>query len=442
MPTIHFDTRETAERFVRYASIYTQSEEGVADTPSTACQFDLARLLYRELAEMGASDVRLDEKKCYVYATIPATIPAASKEELAKRADSVVKKRENLAPILGLAAHMDTSNAVDARTHPQIHPRIIEHYDGGRILLNEKLNLSMGPEKFPELAGKAGKTLVVSDGTTVLGGDDKAGITQIMEAASFFLHHRDIAHGTIRIMFTPDEEVGNGTMNMDTEQFAVDYAYTVDGGTVGELEYENFNAASVVVAVQGVSAHPGSAKGIMRNALLAAMEYNELLPKEIPANTEGYEGFYHLEAMKGTADAAELEYIIRDHDRALFEKRKQVMKAAADTLNERYRDTVVTVTTADSYYNMAEKIRPHMHLVENAKRAMEQLGITPVVEPIRGGTDGARMSFMGIPCPNLFTGAYHYHGRNEYVVAEEMVLGAETIIRIMNQYAGYELDAD
>lgn len=427
-------------RFIRYASIYTQSEEGTPDTPSTRCQFDLARLLYRELTDMGASDVFLDEDKCYVYATVPATIPPASLEALAARNDALTKKRENLAPILGLVAHMDTSNAVDARNHPCIRPRVIEHYDGGRILLNEKRKLSMGPEEFPELSSKAGRTLIVTDGTTVLGGDDKAGITQIMEAADFFLRHKDIAHGTIRIMFTPDEEVGNGTLNMNTEHFSVDYAYTVDGGAVGELEYENFNAASALVSVQGISAHPGSAKGIMRNALLTAMEYNDLLPREIPSTTEGYEGFYHLEELKGTADSAAMEYLIRDHSRELFEKRKRIVLEAADTINQRCGDTAVTVTITDSYYNMAEKIRPHMHLIENARKAMEQLGIVPLVTPIRGGTDGARMSFLGIPCPNLFTGAYHYHGRYEYVVAEEMVLGAETIIRILNQYAGYELD--
>ena len=442
MSKIHFDVQETAERFVRYASVYTQSEEGVADTPSTHCQFDLARLLYQELLRMGAADVWLDEDKCYVYASIPATIPSVPKEVLAARPDAAAKRRENLAPILGLVAHMDTSNAVDASGHPAIHPRVIADYDGGRILLNEALQLSMGPEEFPELREKIGKTLIVTDGTTVLGGDDKAGITQIMEAAAFFLQHKDIAHGTIRIMFTPDEEVGNGTRNMDPSRFAVDYAYTVDGGGVGELEYENFNAASAVITVQGVSAHPGSAKGVMRNALLTAMEYNSLLPDELPSNTEGYEGFYHLEAMNGTADTATLEYLIRDHDRALFEKRKQVVADTAQKINARYGSTVVHAEITDSYYNMAEKIRPHMHLIENARRAMEQLGIVPRIAPVRGGTDGARISFLGIPCPNLFTGAYHYHSRREYVVAEEMALGAETIIRILNQYAGYELDTD
>ncbi len=442
MPNIHFTAQQTAERFVRYASIYTQSEEGVADTPSTHCQFDLARLLYQELIRMGAADVWLDEDKCYVYATIPATIPAPPEELLRARPDAAKKKRENLAPILGLVAHMDTSNAVDASGHPAVHPRVIEHYDGGRITLNEALQLSIGPEEFPELKEKTGKTLIVTDGTTVLGGDDKAGITQIMEAAAFFLQHKDIAHGTIRIMFTPDEEVGNGTRNMDLSHFAVDYAYTVDGGAVGELEYENFNAASALITVQGVSAHPGSAKGVMRNALLVAMEFDSLLPKELPSNTEGYEGFYHLEAMNGTADIATMEYLIRDHDRALFEKRKKIVSEAARTINERYGSTVIQAEITDSYYNMAEKIRPHMHLIDNAGRAMEQLGIVPRIAPVRGGTDGARISFLGIPCPNLFTGAYHFHSRREYVVAEEMALGAETIIRILNQYAGYELDAD
>ncbi len=440
MAALHFDKEKIAERFLRYAKVFTQSKEGVADTPSTPCQWDLARLLKKELEEMGASDVVLDEEKCYVYATIPGNIPA-NEEKLSARGDRRKKRRENSAPILGLVAHMDTSDAVDASAHPEIHPREIENYDGGTIVLNEEKNLSMSPAEYPELAGKKGKTLIVTDGTTVLGGDDKAGVTQIMEAAQFLLQHPEIAHGTVRIMFTPDEEVGNGTRNVNMDEFAVDYGYTVDGGGIGELEYENFNAASAHLAIQGLSTHPGSAKGKMRNALLVAMEYNALLPAdEIPAKTEGYEGFYHLEEMHGTADAAEMDYIIRDHDRAKFERRKEVVLDAAKKINEKYGTNVISAEVSDSYYNMEEKIRPHMHLIENAKAAMREIGVEPVVSPIRGGTDGAVMSFRGVPCPNLFTGSYNFHSRYEYVVAEEMALGAETLIRILNKYAGYELD--
>ena len=440
MAALHFDKEKIAERFIRYARVFTQSKEGIADTPSTQCQWDLARLLKKELEEMGASDVVLDEEKCYVYATIPGNIPA-DERKLSTRDDRKKKRRENSAPILGLVAHMDTSDAVDASAHPKIHPRKIENYDGGTIVLNEEKNLSMSPSEYPELAGKRGKTLIVTDGTTVLGGDDKAGVAQIMEAAQFLLQHKEIAHGTVRIMFTPDEEVGNGTRNVNMDEFAVDYGYTVDGGGIGELEYENFNAASAHLTIQGLSTHPGSAKGKMRNALLVAMEYNALLPAdEIPAKTEGYEGFYHLEEMHGTADAAEMDYIIRDHDRTKFEHRKEVILEAVQKINDRYGANVMTAEVSDSYYNMEEKIRPHMHLIENAKTAMREIGVEPVVSPIRGGTDGAVMSFRGVPCPNLFTGSYNFHSRYEYVVAEEMALGAETLIRILNKYAGYELD--
>lgn len=440
MATLHFDKEQLADRLIRYAKVFTQSKEGVNDTPSTPCQRELARLLTRELKEMGASDVVLDEEKCYVYATIPGNIPA-SKEKLVARSDKESKRRENTAPIIGLAAHMDTSDAVDASSHPEIHPRKIENYDGGSILLNEEEHITLRPEEFPELAGKKGKNLIVTDGTTVLGGDDKAGVAEIMAAAEFLLQHPEIAHGTIRIMFTPDEEVGNGTRNMNRDEFAVDYAYTVDGGGIGELEYENFNAASAHITIQGLSTHPGSAKGKMRNALLVAMEFNALLPEnEIPARTEGYEGFYHLDEMHGTTDSAEMDYIIRDHDREKFEHRKKVVLDAAEEINKKYNASVVTADVNDSYYNMEEKIRPHMHLIDNATAAMKEIGVTPVISPIRGGTDGAVMSFLGIPCPNLFTGGYNFHSRYEYVVAEEMALGAETLIRILNRYAEYELD--
>lgn len=435
----HFDKNEIAERFIRYAAIFTQSEEGVADTPSTPVQRDLARVLTRELQDMGAADVVFDEEKCYVYATIPGNIPT-DPEKVAKIPDAQKKRRENTAPILGLVAHMDTSASVDGRGIG-IHPRLIPSYDGGEIVLNEELGIRMSEEDYPDLATKEGKMLVVTDGRSVLGGDDKAGVTQIMEVADFFLHHPEIAHGTIRIMFTPDEEVGNGVMNFDPEQFAVDYGYTIDGSRVGDMEFDNFNAASLHVDIKGKSTHPGDAYHSMRNALLVAMEYNALLPKkETPYHTKDREGFFHVDEMSGTTDHATMEYIIRDHDREKFEARKALAKAAADKLNSQYGEGVVTVTIKDSYYNMLEKIRPQMHLIENAREATRALGIEPVDVPIRGGTDGCTLSYRGIPCPNLGTGAYNYHSRYEYVCVDEMELGAEILLRIMNKYAGFEID--
>lgn len=436
--TKHFDPEVMADRFIRYASIYTQSKEGIPDTPSTSCQRDLAKVLADELREMGASDVYYDEDKCYVYAEIPGNLPAdkCDPKKVEALPDAARKRRTNTAPILGLMAHMDTSAAVDAK---EIHPGKIENYDGSVIRLNETYCLD--PGEYPDLAGRKGQTLIVTDGTSVLGGDDKAGITQIMETAAFFLSHKEIAHPTIRIAFTPDEEVGNGPLNLDLDRFACDYAYTVDGGGLGELEYENFNAASCHVTVHGISTHPGAATGKMRNAALVAMEFVSLLPPmETPYYTQGHEGFFHLEEMEGTCDEAKLFIIIRDHDRKRFEERKQTAAKIADVLNKKYGAGTVDADITDTYYNMLEKIAPHMHLVENAKKAMQDAGIEPKVQPIRGGTDGCVISFRGIPCPNLFTGAHNYHSRFEYVSAQEMALGAETLIRIMNRYAEYEID--
>ena len=433
----HFDKREVAERFIRYASIFTGSEEGVETTPSTACQRDLAKLLYEELLAMGASDVYYDEKNCYVYASIPGNIPA-DPEKTAKSKDAAAKRRENTAPIIGLVAHMDTSDAVRASA---VHPQLIECYDGTDIVLNKELGIVSTTEEFPDLKERTGKMLIVTDGTSVLGGDDKAGVTQIMEVFDFYLHHPEIAHGTIRLCFTPDEEVGNGPLNFDVERFAADYAYTVDGSRVGDLEYENFNAASARIVIHGHSTHPGDAKGVMINAALVAMEFNALLPShETPYYTEGYQGFFHLTDMEGTCDEAKLEYIIRDHDRTRFEERKALMQRAADTIKDRYGNGILDLEMRDSYYNMAEKVLPHRHLIDVAAEAVREQGLEPTTFPIRGGTDGCRLSYMGIPCPNLGTGAYHFHSRYEYVVADEMVEGAEILLRILNKYAAYELD--
>ncbi|MBP3217002.1 MAG: peptidase T [Lachnospiraceae bacterium] len=437
---IFADKNETAERFIRYASICTQSEENVPDTPSTAIQRDLAILLYRELQEMGASDVVYDEEKCYVYATLPGNLPVddAARRKLEGRSDTAAKRRTNLAPIIGLAAHMDTSNAVSAS---EVHPRRVDCYDGGVIQLNEKDGIRLDPAEFPDLKDQVGAMLVVTDGTSVLGGDDKAGITQIMELFRFYLSHPEFPHGTVRLMFTPDEEVGNGTLNVDFEQFAADYAYTVDGSTVGELEYENFNAAGARLVLHGLSTHPGDAKDKMRNALQMAMDFHALLPeRERPEHTEGYEGFFHLISLDGTCDEAHMEYIIRDHDRARFEKRKEQMREAAAEIARRYGEGTIDLMVEDSYYNMAEKILPHPELIEAASKAIKDAGLSVRTQPIRGGTDGCRLSFSGIPCPNLGTGAYHYHSRYEYVSVDEMVKGVEVLARIIGEFAKYQLN--
>ena len=393
------------ERFLRYVAINTESAE--ADTvPSTACQHDLARLLTKELQEMGASHVRYDETHCYVYATIPANC-------------------ETAAPALGFIAHMDTSPAISGAN---VNARCVPGYDGGDICLNEELGIVLSPADFPEMKHYVGQELIVTDGTTLLGADDKAGVAEIMTMAEYLLTHPEIPHGTIQIGFTPDEEVGCGVDFFDVEGFGADFAYTVDGGMIGEIEYENFNAAGARVTIQGRSIHPGSAKGRMVNAILVGMELQSLLPvQENPAYTEMYEGFYHLDSMSGNVETAKLDYIIRDHDREKFEQKKKLFAAACDYLNVKYGEGTVNAVIRDSYYNMKEKIVPHMELIENACAVMNELGIEPIISPVRGGTDGARLSFMGLPCPNLCTGGHNYHGKYEYVCTESM----EKVVKLL-----------
>ena len=429
---------DIGERFIRYASVITQSKEGCPTTPSTPEQRDLAVILRDELEEMGLPEVYYDEEHCYVYATLPGNIPA-DEAKLALLPDRAAKRRENTAPILGLVAHMDT---VDAVAKKEVKPRRICSYDGGDIVLNEEEHVVLSPAMFPSLNRHKGCDLVVTDGTTVLGADDKSGIAVAMEVLDFFINHPEYAHGTIRVCFTPDEEVGNGTLWLDKNRFACDYAYTIDGGGIGDLEYENFNAATAWVKCRGVSCHPGSAKNLMVNALLVAMEYNSMLPAlDIPGRTEGYQGFFHITGMSGTADEAEMEYIIRDHDLEKFTERKNVMLRAAEEINRRYSDGTVSVRIEDSYFNMAEKVKPHMHLIDLAVASMKELGIEPNITPIRGGTDGCKLSYEGIPCPNLGTGGYNCHGRYEYACVEEMAKDAELVVRILNKYASYEVDA-
>ena len=395
------------ERFLKYVAFPTMSDEKSETVPSTEKQLVLSRALADELRQLGLCDVELDEKG-YLYATLPANT-------------------DKPCPVIGLVAHVDTS---DACADAPIAARIVE-YQGGDICLNEQKGIYMTVVDYPNLAGYAGQRLIVTDGTTLLGADDKAGVAAIVSVAERLLAS-GAEHGKVRICFTPDEEIGRGADHFDVEKFGADYAYTVDGGPLGELEYENFNAAAAVVSFAGVSIHPGSAKDKMKNAQLMAMDFHALLPAEqIPAKTEGYEGFFHLCDMQGDCEHAQLVYIIRDHDRALFEQKKQVMQAAADEINARWGEGSCTLSLKDSYYNMKEIIDSHMYTVERAKQAMEQLGIAPIVVPIRGGTDGARLSFMGLPCPNLCTGGENFHSRFEFLSIEALDGVVDIVERIL-----------
>lgn len=402
---------DVVERFLRYVKVDTQSDENSDTFPSTEKQKNLAKMLVEELQSMGVPQVDFDETYGYVYAAIPSNL---TEEESKKCA------------VLGFIAHMDTSPEVSGKA---VKPQMIEHYNGKDILLNAETNCVLSVKDFPELTQYIGKTLITTDGTTLLGADDKAGIAEIMTMAEQLMQRPEIKHGKIVIAFTPDEEVGGGMDYFDVEKFGADYAYTVDGGALGELEYENFNAAKAVIHVKGRSVHPGEAKDKMKNAALLAMEFMAQLPeKERPEHTEGYEGFYHLTDMKGSVEEARLEYIIRDHDREKFEEKKNNVGLICDNLNEKYGKDCFQAEVTDQYYNMKEKIQPHIFLVENATKCMEELGITPKIQPIRGGTDGARLSFMGVPCPNLCAGGHNFHGRYEYCCAESMEKITELLI--------------
>lgn len=371
-------------------------------------------MLAEELREMGVSEVREDENG-YVYGMIPSNLEEGA-----------------AAPALGFISHMDTAPAFSGEN---VKPRIIENYDGEDICLNKEASIWLSVKEFPEMKRYKGQTLITTDGTTLLGADDKAGVAEIMTMASWFLAHPEEKHGKICIAFTPDEEVGRGADRFDVVGFGADVAYTVDGGAIGELEYENFNAASGRVRLHGASIHPGSAKGKMKNALLMGMEFQSLLPVfENPMYTEGYEGFFHLDRMEGNVEEAELEYIIRDHDRVKFERKKELFKAAGAFMNQKYGEGAAEVYVKDSYFNMKEKIEPYMYLIDEAKAAMEELDIAPVIVPIRGGTDGARLSYMGLPCPNICTGGHNFHGKYEYICAESMETITELLIRIAKRF--------
>lgn len=395
------------ERFLKYVKVDTQSVEDVENYPSSEKQKNLGRMLLEELRELGAEDTVMDENG-YVYAKLPAT--DGGKET----------------KTLGFLAHMDTSPDASGEG---VKPQLFSNYDGGDILLNEEKHIVLSPKEYPELSRYIGQTIITTDGTTLLGADDKAGVAEIMTMAEYLLTHPELAHGPIAIAFTPDEEVGRGVDFFNLKQFGADVAYTVDGGGLGELEYENFNAASLSVTVHGVNVHPGEAKNKMKNAIRIAMEFDGMLPgTEKPELTEGYEGFFHLMHFDGGVEETKLSYIIRDHDRERFEGKKALADNIGRFLNTLYGEGTVEVVMQDSYYNMKEKITPdYLYLIDNAAEAMKALDITPSIQPIRGGTDGARLSFMGLPCPNICTGGHNYHGRFEYCVLESM----ETIVKLL-----------
>jgi tripeptide aminopeptidase len=397
------------ERFKRYIAIDTRSDENSQTCPSTKGQLELGALLVKELKELGLEDAKQDENG-YVYATLKSNM-------------------DKKVPTIGFIAHLDTSPDMDGKcTNPQIIT-----YEGGDIKLNEEYSITV--KEFPFLKDLVGKELITTDGTTLLGADDKAGIAAIMDAVEYLVTHPEIKHGDVKIAFTPDEEIGRGADLFDVEGFGADFAYTIDGGPLGELEYENFNAASAKIQIQGKNVHPGTAKNIMINALRIAMELESMLPvNEKPEYTEGYEGFYLLTDLSGTVDKAIMKYIIRDHSKEKFEHKKQYMKDVVDFLNKKYGN-IIDIEIKDSYYNMKEKIEPHMEIIELAKKSMEELNITPIIKPIRGGTDGANLSYKGLPCPNLFTGGYNYHGRFEFIPTESMMLASQLIVKIVENNA-------
>lgn len=396
------------DRFIRYVKIDTQSQHDSESYPSTAKQLDLAKLLEKELRELGLSDVELDQYG-YVTATLASNI-------------------EKDCPTVGFIAHMDTSPDASGEN---VKPRIIENYDGKDILLNEEENLILSPQVFPNLLKYKGESIVVTDGTTLLGADDKAGIAAIMDAMRYLLEHPEVKHGKIKVGFTPDEEVGAGVEYFDVPKFGADFAYTIDGGETGELEYESFNAAGARLIISGVSVHPGTAKGVMRNALLVAMEFQSLLPVfDRPEHTEKREGFIHLTQMSGLVEEAQLNYIIRDHDRQLFEAKKQIVRDAAAYLQTKYGEDVVELEIKDQYYNMGDVLKEHPEVVELARAAYRDLDIEPREIPIRGGTDGSRLSFMGLPTPNIFCGGHNGHGPFEFLSVSGLEKSRDVIVKI------------
>lgn len=396
------------ERFLKYVTFDTQSDESTGVTPSTPKQMVFAQYLKTELEELGLKDISLDENG-YLFATLPSNV-------------------NHEVPVVGFIAHMDTSPDMSGEN---VKPRIVEKYDGKDIPLCAEENIILSPANFPELLDHVGEDLIVTDGHTLLGADDKAGIAEIVGAVAYLIAHPEIKHGDIRIGFNPDEEIGLGAHKFDVEKFGAKWAYTMDGGEVGELEFENFNAAAAKIRVKGRNVHPGYAKNKMINSLLVANEYASLLPaNETPGTTEGYEGFYHLIGMEGEVENTVLSYIVRDHDREKFEARKQALLNYAAQLNEKYGEGTVTVELRDQYYNMRQQVEPLMHIIDIAFAAMQEAGVTPKVKAIRGGTDGAQLSFKGLPCPNIFAGGLNFHGRYEFVPVQSIEKAMNVVVKI------------
>lgn len=404
------------ERFLKYVQFDTESDPNSETCPSTMKQLKLGEYLVEEMKAMGISDALIDQDG-YVYGSIPSNVPSTD------------------TPKLAFIAHMDTSPDLSGAN---IKPRIVSSYDGGEIILNQDLGIKMSPEQFNHLSHYVGQDLIVTDGLTLLGADNKAGIAEILTMAEYLISHPEIKHGEIKIAFTPDEEIGRGANRFNLERLDADFGYTVDGGELGEVEFENFNAATAKVKIHGTNIHPGAAKGKMKNAILIAMELHAMLPTfDNPAFTESYEGFNHLNDFNGNVEEANMLYIIRDHDMNKFESKKAIFREIQHFLNVKYGEGTVDIQLIDSYFNMREKILPHFHLIENAKLAMKRIGIEPIVVPVRGGTDGARLSFMGLPCPNLCTGGHNFHGKFEYIPIQSMEKTVDLLVEIVKLYAVY-----
>ncbi len=399
------------ERFLKYVQIDTQSDEDSETYPSTQKQFNLARLLEKELNELRLENVEVDQ-----YGYVTATLRSNIDKEV---------------PVIGFLAHMDTAPDMSGEN---VKPQIFENYNGKNIIINKDLDVCLSVKEFPELKNYKGQTIITASGETLLGADDKAGIAEIMTAMEHLVKNLHIEHGTIKVAFTPDEEIGKGVDNFDVKKFGADYAYTVDGGPIGELEYENFNAASATVKIQGRNIHPGYAKGKMINSILVATELNEMLPVgQRPELTTGYEGFSHIVKFNGTVENSEIKYIIRDHDRVKFENKKTLIQDIVALINKKYNQEVAKLELKDQYYNMKEKVEPVIYIVEQAKQAMIEVGVQADVKPIRGGTDGARLSYMGLPCPNIFTGGHNYHGKYEFIPLESMEKAVQVILKIIEK---------
>ena len=410
---MELNKKHIINRFISYVTIDTESDPNNPDFPSTKKQWDLANVLVKELNNIGMSDITLDDN-CYIMATLPSNL-------------------DYEVPTIGFVAHIDTSPDF---TGKNVKPQIHENYNGKDIILNSKENIVLSPDYFDDLLQYKGQTIITTDGTTLLGADDKAGVTEIVSAMEFLIKNPSIKHGKIRICFTPDEEVGKGAHLFDVEKFGAKWAYTMDGSQIGELEYENFNAAGAVVSIEGKIVHPGYAKGKMINSMLIANKFIAALPSnETPETTTGYEGFFHLHDMHGTVEKTTLEYIIRDHDMDLFLKRKSDFENVAMKINTQLGKNLVSVSIKDQYYNMKEKVTPVMHIVDIAEEAMKDIGVTPIIKAIRGGTDGSQLSYKGLPCPNIFAGGHNFHGRYEYVPVESIMKATQVIVKIAEKVA-------